>query len=224
MKRMILGVTVLGFVAGCAGPRMVAPADVSKGSQVLEATERSAASGALVDESFKLGGFDVADVDRDWNSSSGFGVAGYSKKTTTAGYTYTLKGKGQTWKGMCAARGGKQGVSLMGGSEASWGKTSITCECKNADATATVELHDSANGELTSGDAKYKVSAVDETDKSNLTGSPAGFRYDSDEGSIGAVEILRPGRVWLNERLPEAERPPVACLSAGLMLYVPPKD
>jgi hypothetical protein len=224
MKRMIFGVTVLGFVAGCAGPRMVAPADVSKGSQVLEATERSAASGALVDESFKLGGFDVADVDRDWNSSSGFGVAGYSKETTTAGYTYTLKGKGETWKGMCAAKSGKQGVALMGGGEASWGKTSITCECKNADATATVVLRDSSSGELTSGEGKYKVSAVDETDKSNFTGSPGGFRYDSDEGSIGAVEILRPGRVWLNERLPEAERLPVTCLSAGLMLYVPPKD
>ena len=68
------------------------------------------------------------------------------------------------------------------------------------------------------------MSTVNETDKSNFSSSPAGFRFDGAEGSVGAVEILRPGRVWLNERLPETERPPVACLSAGLMLYQPPSN
>ena len=42
--------------------------------------------------------------------------------------------------------------------------------------------------------------------------------------AIGAVEVLRPGRVWLSSRLPETERLPVACVSAGLMLYQPPSD
>jgi hypothetical protein len=80
------------------------------------------------------------------------------------------------------------------------------------------------SGELNTGGAKYKVSVVNETDKSNLSSTPAGFRYDSADGAVGAVEILRPGRVWLTEKLPEAERPPVACLSAGLMLYQAPSE
>ena len=80
------------------------------------------------------------------------------------------------------------------------------------------------SGELSAGGAKYRVTAVTETDKSSFASGPAGFRFDSDDGAVGAVEVLRPGRVWLNERLPEAERPPVACLSAGLMLYQPPSD
>ena len=64
MKIWMMGVVGLGAV-GCAGPRMVAPEDVSKGRQVLEVADRSAMSGSLEDESFTLGTFQVADVDRD---------------------------------------------------------------------------------------------------------------------------------------------------------------
>jgi len=230
MKQVILGVMGLGMVAGCAGPRMVPPAEIAKGSQVLEVADRSMMTGALANESFKLGSYEVADVDRDWNKSSRFSVPGYSKDSTTTGYSYALKGGGASWTGSCASKADKQGVAVMGG-EAAWGKTSITCECKNAGTTASVVLRgDSPEsskalaGELTSGGTTYKVSTVNETDKSNFSSSPAGFRFDGAEGSVGAVEILRPGRVWLNERLPETERPPVACLSAGLMLYQPPSN
>lgn len=225
------GVLAVGLGLGaCAGPRMVAPHDVAQGSQTLEVADRSAMSGSLVNESFKLGAFQVTDVDRDWNKKSGFAVAGYSNDTTTTGYSYNLKAGADAWTGSCASSANKKGVAILGG-EAAWGSSSITCECKSGATTASVVLKadspDSTkkmSGELSAGGAKYKVSVVAETDKSNLSDSPAGFRYDGSDGAVGAVEILRPGRVWLNERLPEAERPPVACLSAGLMLYQAPSD
>jgi len=230
MKQWVMGVLGLGLVAGCAGPRMVPPGEVAQGSQVLEVADRSAMTGALANESFKLGSFEVADVDRDWTKKSGFGVAGYSNDSTTTGYSFALKTGGASWAGSCASKADKQGVGLLGG-QAAWGKTSITCECKNGSTSASVVLQadspDSSkgmSGELSAGGAKYRVSAVTATDKSSLSSEPAGFRFDSDEGAVGAVEVLRPGRVWLNERLPEAERPPVACLSAGLMLYQAPSD
>jgi hypothetical protein len=225
------GVLAMGFGLGaCAGPRMVAPYDVAQGSQTLEVADRSSMSGSLVNESFKLGGFQVTDVDRDWNKKSGFAVAGYSNDTTTTGYSYNLKTGAEAWAGSCASSANKKAVAVLGG-EAAWGRSSITCECKSGATTASVVLKadspDSAkkmSGELSTGGAKYKVSVVGETDKSNLSDSPAGFRYDGAEGAVGAVEVLRPGRVWLNERLPETERSPVACLSAGLMLYQAPSD
>jgi hypothetical protein len=222
----------LGLV-GCAGPRMVAPHDVAQGSQTLEVSERSSMTGSLVNESFKLGSFAVTDVDRNWNKKSGFSVVGYSNDTTTTGYSYKLQGGAAAWEGSCASSANKKGLGILGG-EASWGSSSITCQCKSGGTTASVVLKaDSPDasaakkmgGDLsTGGETKYKVSAVSETDKSNLTDSPAGFRFDGTDGAVGAVEILRPGRVWLNERLPEAERPPVACLSAGLMLYQAPSE
>lgn len=233
MKKLLwsAGVLAVGLGLGaCAGPRMVAPHDVSQGSQTLEVADRSSMSGSLVNESFKLGGFQVTDVDRDWNKKSGFAVAGYSNDTTTTGYSYNLKTGTDAWAGSCASSANKKGVAILGG-EAAWGSSSITCECKSGATTASVVLKadspDSTkkmSGELSAGGAKYKVTVVAETDKSNLSESPAGFRYDGADGAVGAVEILRPGRVWLNERLPETERPPVACLSAGLMLYQAPSD
>jgi hypothetical protein len=235
MKTLLTRVGVIAgaglFALGCAGPRMVPPDDVAQKSQTLEVGDRSAMSGALANESFKLGAFEVADVDRDWNKKSGFSVGGFSNDTTTSGYSYNLKGGGDSWAGSCASQADKEGVKILGG-EAAWGKTRLTCECKKGPVTAVVQLDskqpDSSTkgmgGELNAGGAKYKVTAVTSTDKTNLSGSPAGFRFDGDDGAVGAVEILRPGRVWLNERLPESERPPVACLSAGLMLYVPPSE
>lgn len=230
MKQWVLGVFGLGVVAGCAGPRMVPPGEVAQGSQVLEVADRSSMTGSLADESFKLGSFQVANVDRDWTKKSGFGVAGYSSDSTTTGYSFALKAGESSWAGSCASQADKQGVGLLGG-EAAWGKTRITCECKSGGTTASVVLENQSpdserglGGELSAGGAKYRVSAVVETDKSSLGSGPAGFRFDGEAGSVGAVEVLRPGRVWLNERLPEAERTPVACLSAGLMLYQPPSD
>lgn len=232
MKRLVLvAVSVVGVgAAGCAGPRMVAPQDVAKGSQVLEVADRSAMTGSLANESFKLGSFAVSDVDRDWNKKSSFSVPGYSDATTTTGYSYKVKGTGATWDGSCASSANESGVSVLGGS-VDWGKTKITCACKQGGTTASVVLDSSspdsnknAAGTLTVGDAKYTVSPVSETDKTNLTSGAVGFRYDGQEGAMGAVEVLRPGRVWLNTRLPEPQRLPVACVSAGLMLYQPPSD
>lgn len=233
MKYSLIGSSsvVLGLmVAGCAGPRMVAPQDVARDSQVLEVADRSVMTGALANESFKLGSFAVSDVDRDWNKKSGFSVGGFSSATTTTGYSFKLKGAGGAWDGSCASAAENKGVLALGGS-VDWGKTKLTCECKQGSDKASVVLNSgspdpdkNAAGELTVDDAKYKVSPVNETDKSNLGSGAAGFRYDGEDGAVGAVEVLRPGRVWLNTRLPEAQRLPLACVSAGLMLYQPPSN
>jgi hypothetical protein len=230
MVSTVVSLVVGSTLAGCAGPRMVPPQDVARGSQVLEVADRSSMSGSLVNESFKLGSFAVTDVDRDWNKKSGFSVAGYSNDTTTTGYSFKLKGGDAAWNGSCASSANDKGVHVMGGS-VDWGKTKITCECKQGGASASIVLNSgspesnkNAAGELGVGDAKYKVSAVNDTDKSNLGSGAAGFRFDGDDGAIGAVEVLHPGRLWLQPRLPEAQRLPVACLSAGLMLYQPPSE
>lgn len=234
MNRSSLGLVGCSLLtlAGCAGPRMLPPKDLAQGSQVLEVADRSSMSGALVDESFKLGTFAVTDVDRDWNKKSGFSVVGYSNDTTTTGYSYKLSAGGASWQGSCASSANKKGVGILGG-QVAWGSTSITCECKQGSTSVAVVLKADSpdasaakqmSGELRAGETKYQVHVVNDTDKGNYSQSPAGFRFDGEGGAVGAVEILRPGRVWLNERLPEAERPPVACVSAGLMLYQAPSE
>jgi hypothetical protein len=207
---------------------MLPPKDVSEGAKVLEVVDRSMATGALVDESFKLGAYQVKDVDRDWNTSkksSGFFV---SKTTTTTGYSYKLVAGGETWEGSCGMTGTTKGV---GNSQTSveWGSDELSCECKYGGAAVSVEI--TANqadakrrvgGRLKLGEAHFEAQVVNETDKSNFTNRPAGFRFDAPDGAVAAVEMLHPGRVWLTSRLAEEQHAALSCISAGLMLYQPP--
>jgi hypothetical protein len=50
---------------------------------------------------------------------------------------------------------------------------------------------------------------------------PVGFSARA--GSyLGAVEVSRPGRVWLDKGLDAATKAKASCLFAGLLLYQPP--
>src|SRR4051794_29736525 len=58
------------FATACAPVRMAVPSDVGSASDEIPISDRSSMSGALVDESFKMGPYKVVDVSRKWNSSS----------------------------------------------------------------------------------------------------------------------------------------------------------
>jgi hypothetical protein len=213
--------------SACAGPRMGPPPDVAANARVLEVTDRSRATGMLADESFMLGKLKITAVDRDATSKSGFSVGGYGKSSTTTGYTFELSGKSGTFKGGCGSESKQQGFSLGGGSSVDWGKTRITCECKKGEATGSIVLEgksDGAAGMLTLEGTTYNVTPVEETDSSSFGSGPAGFRADTGGKPLGAVETLYPGRVWLAKELEGDRAEQLACLFAGLMLYVPPRE
>jgi len=64
MGRLILAGAMLGGASGCATPRMAPPADVVEATESLTTTGHKRASGALVNESFQLGEYEVTNVDR----------------------------------------------------------------------------------------------------------------------------------------------------------------
>ena len=213
---------LLVALGACAGPRMAAPNDVATSSEVLPVSERSSASGALVNEGFKLGPYTIADVDRKWNSSSGMSVGPWGKETKTTGFSFTLAGGESKLKGTCESVLQKQSVMSFGGGSVDWGSTTIACSCEGATDKSSLVLSKEAN-KITIGSASYPVqpihSVVGGSDKSEATG----FRADS-EGPVGAVEVLHPGQVWLKKGLDEATRGNLSCLFTGLMLYKPPSD
>lgn len=203
---------------------MVPPSDVTGTSRVLEAKDRSNATGALVDESFQLGDWKVTEVDRDWNSKSSFSVGPYGQADTTTGYSYQLDA-GKNWKGSCASVKKQKAV----GNFSFGNKSNLICECKAGKSSVTASVsganprsHDT--GEVKLGKKKYQLSIISETDGSNFTGMPAGYRLDDGDASVGAVETLKPGRVWLNKDLDEDDAEAVSCAMVGLMLYVPPSN
>jgi len=54
----------------------------------------------LVNEGFKLGSYEVEDVNRDWNKSGSVGFGPWSKDSKTTGSAFALKAQGKKQKGV----------------------------------------------------------------------------------------------------------------------------
>lgn len=222
-RGLVLGQCALLLALGaCAGPRMAPPADVASSSDVLLVSERSAASGALVNEGFKLGPYTIADVDRKWNSSSSLSFGPWGKETKTTGFSFTLAGGETKLKAKCESVLLKQSVMSFGGGSVDWGSTTIACSCEGAAGSASLVLSKEAN-KATIGSTSYPLQPIHSVAGGSDQSTPTGFRADS-EGPVGAVEVLHPGQVWLKKGLDESTRGNLSCLFTGLMLYKPPSD
>lgn len=217
--RVVPVVAVLAL--GCAGPKMAVPAGVAKTSEVLEVSDRSDWSGSLTDESFKLGRYAVKDVDRDWDSSSGFSVGPFGDEKATAGFKYQLAGGGPTLKGSCASETKEKSWDLSTTSEISWSKTTVACSCEGGGDAATLTWSEKV-AELTVSGTTYELEPIYTTEGGGSVPDPVGFSARAG-GYLGAVEVSRPGRVWLDKGLDAATKAKASCLFAGLILYEPPK-
>jgi hypothetical protein len=218
------------LLVGCAGPRMVPPDDVAKDSRVLEVKDRSNSSGMLANESFGLGDYKVSKVNRKAISEKKFSISKYQSNGTTTGYTYEFANGADQWNGACAYSKDEKGFSMGGLGSFSKAKSSLTCECTpgaSGKGTGRLELKsgsDKMTGTMSCGGESYEMTPVDKTDKKSFAAGPAGYRFDAKDGPRGAVEVLHPGRLWLDEKLAENEREPTSCVLTGLMLYVEPTE
>ncbi len=213
-------------VIGCGSPRMLAPGDVVGVSEELTVANRSSWSGALADESFQLGAFSVTAGDRDWNSRSEVEVMGFSKERTQGGYSFNLEGDGVALPGKCATEVRERSQDLGGGLEVGNEKQSVGCFCKAEGVIAYFSVRATTTkkykGDLRVNDVPYQISGVYERESGPDSGDPTGYRVDSPNGPIGAVDVVQPGRAWIANALPAEQRAPLACLFAGLLLYQPP--
>ncbi len=185
-------------------------------------------SGALADESFKLGKLAVRDVDRKWNSGSELGVLGFSSNQVEGGYSYKVKGDSVNFAGGCVSEKGDKSFSLGSGMSvgSSFAKLGCTCKGESGDPTKVVIAAGNDGkyeGELKIRTATYRVTGVYEGEGMISNGQPTGYRVDGDSPR-GAVEVLKPGRVWFARGLDPKERNDLACLYVGLMLYLPPQQ
>lgn len=209
--------------AGCAGPRMQVPGDIAGRSEVIDATDRSRMSGALADESFKLGPYAVKDVDRKWDSSTGMSIGSVSHSKGQGGYTYKLEGRGAKLDGHCVTEDKDTGIGLGGGFAMEFAFAKLACTCNGGPKAAHVEVTNDdgkLDGKMNTSTADYKVTPISQTDGGQTMGSPLGYRMDGDAG-LGAAEVVHPGRVWLDKKLGDVEKAEVACIFVGLMLYKP---
>jgi len=204
-------------VIGCATPRMAPPSDIAGASEVLAVSDRSRASGAFVNEGFKLGNYQVVDVDRKWNSDSSTGIGPWSKETKTTGFSYVLASGGKKLPGKCSSVTSSQAVGGF-----SWGNVKIACGCDGEAGKVELVMTDSGRT-MKVGDKEYKVEPINTVQGGGTQSDPTGFRADGDE-PLGAVEVAHPGQVWLKKGLDDATRDKTTCAFVGLMLYKAPSD
>jgi hypothetical protein len=186
-------------------------------SEVLVVSDRSRASGAFVNEGFKIGSYEVADVDRDWNSTKSVGIGPWSKETKTTGFAYALVAKGKKLAGKCSSESQAQAIGGF-----SWGSLKIACQCEGEGAKAEV-LMTNEGRTLKAGGKDYKITPINAIEGGRTQSEPSGFRADADQ-MLGAVEVNHPGQVWLAKGLDEPTREQVTCVFVGMMLYQPPRD
>lgn len=216
------GIALVTLLAACTGPKMAVPASVAKTSLVLEAQDRSLGSGALTDEGFKLGSYPVTEVDRDWNSSEGFSAGPFANKKATTGYEYQLTAGKTKLKGTCGSETKENSLLAAHGTEISWGSTTVACSCKGGSSNASLTWSGDKS-EVTVDGSAYAIEPIYETADGASVSEPIGFSATG-QRTLGAVEVSRPGRVWLNKELSEQAKAEASCLFVGLMLYVPPSD
>jgi hypothetical protein len=207
---------------------MTVPPEISKDSEVITATDRGFMSGSLADETFKLGKWAVEDVDRDWDSGSAVTVLAFSSESTEGGYSYKLKSEGVDLQGGCVTEKADKSLALSGGINLSSSFAKLGCTCNGSGGQPTkvvisASTSDRYSGHVQTSAGTYTITAIYEAEGAMSTVDPTGYRVDGDRPR-GAVEVLKPGRVWFARDIEEAERTDLACLYVGLMLYMPPDE
>jgi hypothetical protein len=219
----------LALTMSACGWNMIEPTDVVQVSDELSIHDRSAFSGALANESFKLGSYQVADVDRKWNRTSSSAFLDFESSRMKGGYSFHLVGSDTTLQGECATEEQTSGRNLGHGASFSSTVARLGCRCSDAAGEATLTLSGSTGeqygGTLSSPDITYQVTAITQRSKGWESHDPLGYRVDAEQGSpIGAVDLKRPGKVWISKVVTGRAREELACMFAGLLLFEPSKE
>jgi hypothetical protein len=225
--RVVLALSVSILVA-CATARMALPADVALASEELPITDRSGWSGALADETFGLGPYKVEEVDRKWDSKSTTSFGSMDSSKTSGGYSFKLTGAGAQLSGQCATESRQKSGDIGGGWSFGSNVAKLGCSCHDGAANAELWLEAATGsgyeGMFKSAEGEAHVLAIHEREGGSPSSEPTGYRIDGSETTLGAVDVMGKGRVWISKTLEGRARADVACLFAGLLLYLPPKD
>jgi hypothetical protein len=225
------------WVAGCTTSlRMQTSPDITTGADELVVTGgRGPVRSALVTEDFSIGPYRVEGVDRSWgrSTSKADGDVRNTVRTvetvTRTGYRYTTKSPGgQATEGQCTVRWEAAATTDKRIVEHTTTERSeaLVCTCATGGAVEMARGRgDRAfTGAITRGASTYGLTEIFETRTGHTVwDGSVGFRVDREGENVAAIELLRPGRIWLKQRLDTPARDDLACVLAGLLLYEPPR-
>jgi len=221
----VLLLTMAGGLA-CTPLRMGVPADLAQQSELIQVSDRSRMTGAFANESFKMGPYEITNVDRKWNSSSSGSVLNFSASEAKTGYTFTFKTPQGEAKVQCGSKSNEHNTKVMG-FDLTTSQDDIGCVCEGPGASSKIQLSagngDGLQGTVATRGGNLTAAAVMRFANGSKSSTPVGYEFRT-QAAVSAVELAHPGQLWISKSLDEQARADVACLSAGLLLYIPPKQ
>lgn len=209
-------------LAACGGGvHMALPQDLGDTMEHFETEGRG--DTVSEEDGFTFAGYTVAHVTRGESSAKGFEVIDGFTPAKDRGYRYDFTGAGKPLVGKCAELAPKKAGEFSSHGE----DVAIGCTCQaGTQSRGHLFLEDLAGaygGPVVVGNVEVNAASIKDLSNGKKLGAPAGYRLDDENGAVGAVEVI-PGEagVWLRSDLKKADRDALACLYAGLMLYVPP--
>jgi hypothetical protein len=232
----LLLLLVIGLsLGGCKVAHMALTKDFQSGSNALAVEGRSL---SFISKSFHFGQYDVTDIHRGWTRGKGLSISKDSDSKLSASeakqkYEFSFNEPDRaTWGVQCATQAGWSKLETKGFLGGGFGiefsshrqlvcaldqdggvKLSKLVMAQSADETAL-------DGIMTDGATRIDISPTHKLDTTPLQVSePTGYFFHINGRTVGAVEVINKGTVWINNSVTPETRSALAAASAVLLLY-----
>ncbi len=217
----IWGATALAL-AGCGGPPALQAPDGIDGVEALP-VERPRSSSSLGKQQWKVGEYEIQDVDREGTKKKSSGVGGYSSGKTKGGFKFTvIAPKGGKVAFECETQSKEKGSALGGGMSLGWSWQSMSCQAGDS-GKLTIEPPEKDGdpvGTLDSGLGELKITPLHELSNGKTQRKPAGFLFEhAESGPVAAMDVNGLGVLHLSGDGAKEDPPVVVGAGIAMLLF-----
>ena len=211
----------------CREAQMAAPADLAPSIPAWKVQQTRIIGW---DSPFTFGPYMVKDVKRGWTESTAWGFMVYESYRADQSFEYIVENKavGAVWRCNCATNVNQQVLEgMVGPGKLTWelgAGQSLACSLRAPSGkiwrmalAASGASNMPMQGALETSGFSVLIKGTDKLEGSPIPLSePTGYVFSSIQGTVGAVQVINNGVLWLPN---SAQQPALAAAAAGLLLY-----
>jgi hypothetical protein len=205
---------LVGSSAACVTPRMKVPVESNRDSDAVAVDGLPMWRGALFKEDFKIGEDRVVHISRGAESQTRFRTFLGFESNQQDSYFFDVTQAGEMLHGECAVAASESGAKL-GKVTLHRQASRIGCACGDSSGgrvnLATESSNSEGEGTISAAGVTYRVAEIHDLEGGGWSSPVAGYRIDGDH-FVGAVDVLRPGHVWLDQPRCRFARGPHVCI------------
>ncbi len=169
------------------------------------------------DQRLSIGSYEVGEVSGTPVLPAGLSAYGRVQEQSEWNYQFRVKGHGKVLRGECTEKVGD--VRFYG-----FGQTllDLGCRCyEGTEQTAELKLV-GEKGSVTLAGSRYALAASRESEQGKFSRDVLGYRLSGGLGE-GGVDTTKRARAYLPKQVAEADKAPLTCVYAALLLHRPKK-